>query len=44
MIKSKWHIENRTPDQEQVLNFLAAWKSAWEKKDIAEYQDVCSGF
>ena len=37
MIRSKWNIENATPDQQQVLNFLAAWKSAWEKKDIAEY-------
>jgi len=37
MTRSKRNVGNATPAQKSVLNFLAAWKSAWEEKDIAEY-------
>ncbi len=37
MIKRKQNIEKTSPDEQPVLNFLAAWRSAWEKKDVAEY-------
>ncbi len=37
VIRLKRNIENTAPDQQPILNFLAAWRSAWEKKDIAQY-------
>ena len=37
IIESKRNIEKTSPDEQSVLNFLATWRSAWEKKDVPNY-------
>ncbi len=37
IVRSNRNSENTLPDEQSVLNFLAAWRSAWEEKDIGGY-------